>query len=264
MSEWVPIVPTVVQTASSYLRSILDREAVDVSAESRLRQLTPRIDKIVRAWAGKHLVDLQPSGAFEQGMANASGVAIDFLASIHPDATFTPREIYESLYHALDRMGLKPKARNVSVGVTLGGITVDIIPARRDNMHTEEHWLHSSLRGKAFITDPHTHILEAIKAKRSDEVRVIKLWRDKNGLVFPSFYLELAVTAALRGKGRDLADNVWSVFGYLENHFVARSVLDPANAHNVVSDDIDIREKARIRTVAKVTRAARSWQDILS
>ena len=256
--------PTVLHTASSYLRSILDRESVDSSAGSALRQLTPRIDKIVRAWAGKHLLDLQPTGGFEKGMANASGISIDFLASISPDATFTPREIYESLYHALERMGLKPKARNVSISIGLGEITVDIVPARRDNAHTEEHWLHSSLRGKAFVTDPGKHVLEAIKANRRDEVRVIKLWRDKNGLTFPSFYLELAVAAALRGKGRDLADNVWTVFAYLENHFVARSVLDPANAHNVVSDDIDIREKARIRTVAKVTRAARSWQDIIS
>ena len=32
----------------------------------------------------------------------------------------------------------------------------------------------------------------------------------------------------------------------------------------LTSDDIDIREKARIRTVAKVTRAARSWQDMIS
>jgi hypothetical protein len=95
-------------------------------------------------------------------------------------------------------------------------------------------------------------------------VRVLKLWRDKNNLSFPSYYLELTVAAALRGKPRELSDNVWTVFGYLENHFVARSVLDPANAHNIVSDELDIREKARIRTVAKVTRAAKSWQDILS
>ncbi len=252
------------QTASSYLRGILDRERVDNAAGSPLRTLTPRVERVARAWAGKHLLELTPSGAFEKGMANASGMRIDFLASISPSAPFSSREIYESLYHSLDKMGLKPKSRNVSIAINLGGLTVDIVPARRDNPQTEEHWLYSALRGKAFVTDPNQHVLDALKSNRRDEVRVLKLWRDKNNLSFPSYYLELTVAAALRGKPRELSDNVWTVFGYLENHFVARSVLDPANAHNIVSDELDIREKARIRTVAKVTRAAKSWQDILS
>jgi hypothetical protein len=258
-------VPVALQTASSYLRGILDRERVDDSAASPLRALTPRVERIVRAWGGRHLMDVQPSGAFEKGTANASGMRIDFLASVHPAASFSSREIYESLYHALDKMGLRPEARNVSIGVTLGGVQIDIIPARRDNLHTEEHWLYSALRGKAFVTDLHRHVLEAVTANRRDEVRVLKLWRDRNHLVFPSYYLESTVAAALRGRPRgELSDNVWAVLGYLESHFVARSLLDPANAHNIVSDELDLGEKARIRTAAKVARSARSWHDMLS
>lgn len=252
-------------TASAYLRSILDREQVDSSAESPLRALLPRVEKAAKAWAGRHLLDLVPSGAFEKGTANASGMRVDFLASISPSAPFSSREIYESLYHSLGRMGLKPQARDVSIGFLLDGIPVDIIPARRDNPRTEEHWLYSGLTGKSFVTDLHTHVLDAITTNRREEVRVIKLWRDKHGLTFPSYYLELSVAAALRGQPRaDLSDNVWRVLAYLETHFVARSMLDPANAHNVVSDELDMGEKARIRTVAKLTRAAKSWQDILS
>lgn len=254
---------TSLQTASSYLRGILDRERVDDSADSSMRQLTPRVERIAKAWAGKHLLDVAPSGAFEKGMANGSGMRIDFLASICPAAPFSSREIYESLYHSLDKMGLKPQARNVSIGLNVGGLTIDIIPARRDNPQTDEHWLYSGLSGKSFITDLNRHVLDAIKTNRRDEVRILKLWRDKNRLSFPSFYLELTVAAALRGKPRELSDNVWSVFAYLEDHFTARSVLDPANAHNIISEELDIREKARIRTVAKLTRASKSWQDIL-
>lgn len=256
---------TALPTASEYLRGILDRERVDASPGSPLRKLGPRVERIARAWAGRHFIDIAPAGAFEKGTANASGMRIDFLASISPTATFSSREIYESLYHALERMGLKPVARDVSIGIGLEGVPVDIIPARRDNPRTEEHWLYSARNGRSFITDLNRHVLEAAAANRREEVRVLKLWRDKHGLALPSYYLELTVAAALRGRPRaDLGDNVWAVLGYLETHFVARSVLDPANANNVVSDELDMGEKARVRTVAKLTRSAKSWQDILS
>lgn len=256
--------PVALQSASNYLRGILERERVDTSSSSMLRQWTPRIDKIARAWAGRHLLEVQPAGAFEKGTANASGMRIDFLASINPAAPFSSREIYESLYHSLDKMGLRPEARNVSVGINLDGIALDIIPARRDNPQTEEHWLYSALRGSSFVTDLNRHVLDTITANRREEVRAIKLWRDQNRLAFPSYYLELTVAAALREQPRgDLATNVWAVLGYLETHFAARTVLDPANAHNVISDELDAAEKARVRTLAKVTRASKSWQDIL-
>lgn len=256
--------PALVQTASAYLRGILDRESVDSSAGSPLRQWTPRIERIARAWAGKHLIEVTPAGAFEKGTANASGMRIDFLASISPNAQFSSREVYESLYHSLDKMGLRPVARTVSVGINLDNVAIDIIPARRDNPRTEEHWLYSALNGKSFVTDLHRHVIETITANRREEVRVMKLWRDQNRLTFPSHYLELTVAAALRGKPRtELSDSVWAVLGYLETHFVARSVLDPCNAHNIISDELDMGEKARIRTAAKVTRASKSWHDIL-
>jgi hypothetical protein len=256
---------TTVGSASAYLRGILKREQVDSSASSELRWFEPRVHRICDAWAGKHLLEVVPSGAFEKGTANASGLRIDFLASLAPTARFSPREVFESLYHSLDKMGLEPEARNVSVSVNLDGTPIDIIPARRDAMETDEHWLYSALKGKSIVTNPTQHVVECIAQNRAEEIRVLKLWRDKYRLSFPSYYLELTVLAALKGRpGGQLSDNVWAVLGYLERHFVARSVLDPTNANNVVSDELTPAEKIRIRTMAQISRNGRSWQEILS
>lgn len=256
---------TVLPTASSYLRNILDRERAPGPEAPALRRLLPRVEAIAADWAGRHLLDIASSGGSARGATNATGAAqLDLLLSVDPTADFTPREIYESLYFCLQRLGLRPRTRQVSISVMLEGVAVDLIPARRDNRHTEEHWLYSHLQGRPVLTDPARHVLDGLKAGQHEEVRVLKLWRDRNGLVLPGFYLELVAQAALRDRHRDLADNVWTVLGYLETHFVARSVLDPANAHNVVSEELDFREKARIRTAAKLARAARSWQDILA
>lgn len=255
----------VLTSASAYLRSILDRESVDSGARSELRWYEPRVHRICEAWAGKHLLEVVPAGAFEKGTANASGLRIDFLASLSPAAQFSPREIFESLYHSLDKMGLEPVARNVSVSVTLDGIPIDIIPARRESLARDEHWLYSAYKGKSLVTNPTQHVIETIASNRAEEIRVLKLWRDHYRLVFPSFYLEQTVLTALRHRpGGQLSDNVWAVLGYLESHFVARSLLDPTNANNIVSDELTAAEKIRIRTLAQIARNGRSWQDILS
>lgn len=258
-------VQTVVPTASSYLRNILDRERVSGADILAQRRLLPRVERMALDWAGRHLIGIELSGASARGMTNAAGgTQLDLLLSIDAAADFTPREIYEALYFSLQRQGLRPRTRQVSIAIRLEGIAIDLIPARRDNRHTEEYWLYSHLQSRAVLTDPARHVLDGLKSGQHEEVRVLKLWRDRNGLVLPGFYLELAVQAALRDRRRDLAENVWTVLGYLETHFVARSLLDPANAHNVVSEELDFREKARIRTAAKLARGARSWQEILS
>ena len=51
---------------------------------------------------------------------------------------------------------------------------------------------------------------------RTEEIRVLKLWRRQKGIEFPSFYLELTVINALSGRrSGELAANVWTAFAYL-------------------------------------------------
>jgi hypothetical protein len=93
---------------------------------------------------------------------------------------------------------------------------------------------------------------------------VLKLWRDQHGLDFPSFYLELSVVAALRRRpAAGLAENVWAVLGYLESLFPARSVLDPVNANNIVSDQLTPAGRDAVRRAAQYCRHGRAWSEII-
>ncbi|MHB1103193.1 MAG: nucleotidyltransferase family protein [Devosia sp.] len=251
-------------SASSYLRGILAREAVDAGMQSPLRHLEAAVDGICRRWAGRHLLEVYPTGAFEKGTANRSGIAIDFLVSLSPAANYSMPDVHETLFEALGEAALDPVRRNVSLAVKMEGIAVDIVPARRVALTTDEHVLFSRRTGKTFTTNPTQHVLDAIACGRREEIRILKLWRDQQGLDLPSFNLELAVLAALRRRPiGELSDNVWAVFGYLDGLFSARSLLDPANANNIVSDQMTAAQKDMVRKAAQYARAGRSWQEII-
>jgi len=251
-------------SATDYLRGILARESVDAGMHSPLRQLEALVDNVCRIWAEHHLIEVYPTGAFEKGTANRSGMAIDFLVSLSPATTYAMPDVHETLFEALGEAGLEPLRRNVSLGVRLDGVAIDIAPARRIALSTDEHVLFSHRTGKTFTTNLTQHVLDTIACGRREEIRILKLWRDQHGLDLPSFTLELAVLAALRRRpAGELSDNVWTVLGYLESLFSARSLLDPANANNIVSDEMSAAQKETVRRAAQYARAGRSWQEII-
>jgi len=252
--------------ADQYLRQILAREAVECGVGAPLRRLEAVIWRLCQEWAGEDLVDVAATGAFEKGTANLSGVPIDFLATVSSDTARPVAALYEDLFLLLELKGHEPVERGVAIGIRLGDVPVDIVPARRRAAPAaEEHQLHSSRTHKPIYTNLAWHQHDITNSDRLEEIRAIKLWRDQHGLDFPSLYLEFTVITALRGKPHGtLAANVWSVLGYLASLFVARAVIDPSNAINIVSDELGAPEKQRIRAAALLARSGRPWQDIIA
>lgn len=92
---------------------------------------------------------------------------------------------------------------------------------------------------------------------------IAKLWRNQKGLDFPSFYLELTVINALAGSYGTLSQRVLTAFQYLRDWFPAARVMDPANTNNVISDDLNDAERARIKAAAVTALGASDWNQIV-
>ena len=252
-------------TADEYLRSILAREAPPAGARAPVRQVEAEIGALCRDIVGDKLLGIHPTGGVEKGTTNATGLSVDLLVSLAPGLDRPVGEIYEAIYAALDARGHELIRRDISVAALMGDIGVDIVPGRREAMTSDVHEFWLSRPQRTVKTNLTQHILDIAASGRREEIRVLKLWREQRELDFPSFYLELTVRAALRQHPKgDLAANVWAVFGYLENLFPARSVVDPANANNIVSDLLTASERGAIRKAAGFARAARAWTDIIA
>ncbi|MBS0412115.1 MAG: nucleotidyltransferase domain-containing protein [Proteobacteria bacterium] len=255
-------------TADQYLRGILAREAVDVGLHSPVYQVQNALLPALNAWAGQWLMGVSPSGSFSKGTANKSGTDIDLFVSLRDDTPETLAEIYNKLDLRMKELGYVTRLQNVSIGITVAGQKVDLVPAKRQNLLTLDHSLYLRKAGTWRKTNVNTHAHLVQGCGRLEEIKILKLWRDQKGLEFPSFYIELTVINAL-GTGvfaspyGAVADNVLTVMRYLRDSFSTARVLDPANGNNVISDDLSAAEKYSIRAAAVAALAATRWDGIV-
>jgi predicted nucleotidyltransferase len=250
-------------TADQYLQSILAREAVDVSSTSPIRQVQTTLYPLLSEWAGVKLRAVHPSGSFAKGTANLSGTDIDLFVSLSDSVTETLKEIYTKLHDRLVERGYTPTKQNVSLNIRVNGYDVDLVPAKHQGGQGEDHSLYRRRADTWTKTNVVTHIAKVQNGHRINETRVLKLWRNQKGLDFPSFYLELAVIAALFGKGKELSNNVWSTFEYLRDTFPTARFVDPANTNNIISDDLSADGRGKIKAAAERALKAQNWNEIV-
>jgi hypothetical protein len=150
------------------------------------------------------------------------------------------------------------------LGIKVDSYDVDIIPAKRQSQYGNDHSLYCRKANTWTKTNIADHISLVKNSNRTDEIRLVKLWRNQKGIDFPSFYLELATIKALHyAYYNHLENNVSKVFFYLANSFVNDSFLDPANSNNVISDDLSTIEKNLVASAAKNALSQIYWSNII-
>ncbi|WP_369934864.1 hypothetical protein [Xanthomonas tesorieronis] len=251
-------------TGDQYLNAILAREAVDTSFFSPALLAKATLTPVINAWGAHFIQSVSPSGSFAKGTANASGTDVDIFISLLPSTPNSLREIYLTLFRALTNVGYTVRKQDVSLGIRVGLIDVDLIPGKQQTPLTTDHSLYRSRADTWTKTNVQTHIDVVRAAGKQAETRIIKLWRDQNRLDFPSVYLELVVIRALQlNFSGSLAERVRAVLHFLANNFASARIIDPANGSNVISDDLTLADKLAIERTAQFALAQQTWGSIV-
>lgn len=252
-------------TEDEYLQKILAREAVNTGLMSPVRAVQFTLEPALRRWANNFLVSISPSGSFAKGTANKSGTDIDLFISISHTCLDTLESIYETLATAMMENGYPVRRQNVSINVKVNGLDVDLVPGKRHDALSQDHSLWRRKAKTWTKTNVAKHIAHVTASGRINEIRILKLWRSQNSLDFPSFYLELSVIEALsRGRASGtLGRNIMTVFSYLRDTFPNARIVDPANTNNIISEDLNDRERSTIQQAATRASSAPYWEQIL-
>lgn len=253
-----------VNPADVYLRQRLAAHAVDTGFNSPVRLVQSTLAPILTTWGNGNLRAVHPSGSFAKGTGNNIGTDIDLFISVAHNVQETHAEIRDKLFRALINAGYAPRHQNVSIGLKVLGYDVDLVPGKHHPASVEDHGLFIRKKNTWTKTNVQTHINLVRSWGCTEEIRVLKLWRHRNRLDFPSFYLELTTMVALNGRQQgDLAANVWHVLKYLSTDFVLATVFDPANGQNEISADITNAEKRAISSAAASSLTKGTWGEIV-
>lgn len=248
-------------TGDQYVASILQRYAVN-SAEAKAA--AEAVAPAIRTWAGTQLADLAYSGSFAKGTGNNLSTDVALFISLKTDTQQTLKEIYESLYSQAQQQGWSPVWQNVSIGISHSGMKLDLVPGKIQAGYQNYHSLYRRKTDSWTQTNVKLHIDTVSKSGRVGEIRAVKIWRNLHHLDFPSFFLELLVLEALKGKStNNLAGNVLSALSYIGNTLPTVRILDPANTNNLVSDDMTQAGKNTVAAQAKASAGKQYWKEII-
>ncbi|MBU2865706.1 hypothetical protein [Pacificibacter marinus] len=247
-----------------YLRNILARERVETGLLSPVRNVATTLAPMLRNWGGRYLLAIEPSGSFAKGTGNRVGTDIDLLLSLSSSTPDSLAQIRKTLGNCLRQHGYNFREQNVSLGITVGGYQVDLVPGKRQSQYGGDHSLYRRKANTWTKTNIQTHVSRVRDSGRTEEIRVLKLWRDQKGLDFPSIYLELATLQALHGRPLgQLAGNVVHALKFFGNNLTTIRVIGPANTNNVISDDLSAPGKQAVASAAKRALSGK-WSGIVT
>lgn len=216
----------------------------------------------LQTWAGSCFVEIKNSGSRAKNTAISLASDVDYVVSLKSGCNENSgglKSIYDTLYTKLKSSYTAVRKQNVSFRIMIGNLEVDVTPARKHSGNTNNHWIYVSKKDTWQQTNIQKHIIDIFNSGRTNEIKLLKVWRELNKLDFPSIYLEyLLVNSILLNKSKDLSNlsnNVSYIFTELakdiSNPLYAR-IVDPANTTNILSDLLNQTEKIKIINAAKV------------
>lgn len=251
-----------------YIQSVLARRSSAIP-QMTAQNAASRIIPIINSWGAPYIHEIKLSGSYAKGTAVKGGTDIDLFISLLSTTPNTLGEIFNTLHTAVTQNGYyNARKQNVSIGLTVDGYKIDLVPAKRQDAYGSDHSLYKNKTNSWTKTNIKKHIDVVSNCGRLSEIRALKIWRNNKGLDFPSFYLELSVIEALKGSplsinGGNIANNLVKALRYLESNFKTATIIDPANSNNIISADLSQQSKNIIAATASQALKG-NWESFIS
>ncbi len=250
-------------SADQYTASIVEKYRVVPDTNSTSHHAADEVLPLLKQFGGQHLLGLTLSGSYAQNTAIRLSSDVDLLIALSPVPGMEMKNIFWKLFEYLTDHDLRPHTRDVSIRLPSKGMNLDLIPACRSR-EASGVTLFNKRSGQTIDTDLGRHIHIIGNSGRQQEICALKIWRERMSLDFPSLYLELTVLRALETAlfGR-LAENVLTALRYISNRFEEAVVRDPANAANILSNDLTGAGKQEIAKAARDALYAENWKKMI-
>lgn len=264
---------------NEYLAAILKQQtlAPDSPELEALEMQRRKVERLLRGYFVNCSPTIRYGGSKAKGTMVKAAYDLDipcYFPHDNTEAGETLEDIYNHTQKALESdywIEQKPSAlrlkdrdpKNYKVD-----FHIDVVPGRYTDETKTDTFLHqSSGEKKRLKTNLDVHIQHVRDSGVTDAIRLLKLWRVRNGLRLKHFALELLTIKQLEDeKSIGLADQLRHVWEEFRDHSENLSIEDPANpAGNDLSGLLDASILAELSGVARTTLETitnSGWQPI--
>jgi len=250
-------------TDNQYLEAILREQTLAPGSLElkELQQHRKEVETLIRESFGDSPV-IREGGSKAKGTMIKENYDLDltcYFPHEEDDAGQTIKEIYESVEstligkYAVTRKGV---AIRITDAEDRRDFHIDVIPGRFVDGDDGDVFLYPSSGDKERLkTNLEVHIEHIRGSGVIDPIRLMKLWRCRNGITVKTFVLELLTIKLLESKKqKSLADQLLHVWEQLHDHSNEISIEDPANPEgNDLSELFNDAVKAELSVTAEKT-----------
>jgi hypothetical protein len=229
---------------STYLKGLLASQKLNTTQNSDLETHKTEVESFLRQEFGQSPV-IKIAGSVSKGTAISESYDLDIVVYFLSTDERTLKEIYDEVHKKLaSRYAINPKTSalritGVSNSSNNSDYHIDVVPGRFIQ-GTDDVFLYMNFADRERMqTNLKTHINYITQSGCQEIIKLVKLWKVRNDIVFKTFILELFVINALQGI-RDKTE-LENAFKTVMEAFVNNShveLVDPANTANVVSRTI--------------------------
>ncbi len=266
-------------TNNEYLEAVLKSQTLAPESDElkALQEQRKKVEKLLRERFEKSSPTIRYGGSKAKGTMIKEAYDLDVICYFSHDDTAageTLEDMYNNARKALEsEYWIEPKAsalrlkdrdpKNFKVD-----FHIDVVPGRYTDATKTDTFLHqSSGEKKRLKTNLEVHIEHVRDSGVTDAIRLLKLWRVRNGLRIKHFALELLTIKLLKEKkSATLAGQLEHVWKEFRDHVSSLSIEDPANpTGNDLGHLLDASIRSEISSVASVTLNAMrdsGWQAV--
>jgi hypothetical protein len=237
--------------SNDYLKQILVQQTFD-NNDQELKDLRDRrndIDKMLRAYFWHSGPSIKWAGSMAKGtmiLESYDGDMTCYFLCDEKEAGNTLKEIYEAVKAALQNdYNVECKASALRVrdkSDWTSDLHIDVVPGRYTDETQSDVFLHRTTGDQQRLkTNLQTHIDHIRDSGVRDAIRLMKLWKVRNGLESAkTFVLELLVVKLLKTeKLLDLSSQLIHVWTKFRDAADSLAVEDPANSNNDLSTTLN-------------------------
>ena len=238
-------------TDAQYLDAVL-RDHTLTTDDPDLQALLGRTDEvqqILRQGLTGHGPAFNKAGSFAKQTMIKDAYDVDLTVYFARGTGFadTLEGIYEGVEEILQEDYITERNRS-SIKLLVPGngsgdnyTNIDVVPGRFVGGDNGDVFLHQTEGDKERLqTNLEKHVSTILKCGVRPAIRLMKVWRERRGLDFKTFVLELLVVDILAGlKAEPLDVQLLAVFNEFAHRIDTLTVVDPANSNNDLSEIFD-------------------------